>query len=165
MVKWGFGKVTKTSKKGQGSLIETFLILFMSVGIVVAGFQLPRIIDSFVELMTLASAEATARNLAGMITVSGAAADSAIITYTGPDEDISYDIRIENRYVFVTAVRENGEIILEGEAAPGGEGMGKMAVGNISRVFIDARSFDAEKNRTVTAIEIYDDYDVRQDVE
>ena len=37
-------KLDKTSRKGQGSLMETLLIIFLSVAIVAVAFQIPRII-------------------------------------------------------------------------------------------------------------------------
>lgn len=148
------------SKKGQAILTETLLIIFLSAAIVVAALQIPRIIKDFIDLMTLASAEATARDLAGLITVSGAATDSATIKYEGEDYDIFYDVRIEDRIVYVTGVRKEGELIMETEYSPLTTGWGKIAVGDISRIFIDTRVFNAEKIRTVTSVETYDDYDV-----
>lgn len=153
-------KLDKTSRKGQGSLMETLLIIFLSVAIVAVAFQIPRIIDSFVDLMTLASAEATARDLAGMITVSGAATDDAVIKYKGTDADISYDVKIEERFVYVTGVRKDGELIMESGQPTGTTGVAKTAVGDIHRTLVERNVFNIKKNRTVDVVETGDDYDV-----
>jgi hypothetical protein len=151
-----------SSKKGQSGWIEILMTILMAAAIVTVAFQIPRMMQDFADLITLASAEATARSLAGLITVSGAAPDSITIIYESEGEDAFYDVKIEDRIVYITGLTTGGDApervkTLEG---PLTEGWAKIAVGYLNKDFKSVRVFTIEKERLVAGDAAADDYDV-----
>ena len=138
--------------KGQGEWSEVLLTVVLSVCIVILAFQVPRIMMDVATLLTIASAEGTARDLAGLITISGAAQDMATITYEGENPTVSYDITIRNRMVTITGLKKDSEEIKNFEL-PIKTGWGKIAI-DPSGDFRNATTFTIKKNRLCTDAKI-----------
>jgi len=158
-------KGQRTRSKGQGEWSDIFLAVILSACIIVVAFKIPQIVEDIATLLTIASAEATARDLAGLITVSGAGQDSITIIYEGEDESIVYDVIIEDRTVKITSIKSVEEVAGEAEeiksiGAPAKIGFGKIAVGELSESFENVRVFTIKKDRLVTEEKTYDDYEV-----
>lgn len=88
--------------KGQASIVSivgivAIIVIFVSVA---ATIFLPGMIADMYAEIALVSAEVVARDLAGFITISGAATDSITIYYI-PSEQHKYDVAIGNRIVDV----------------------------------------------------------------
>ncbi len=92
------------NRKGDSSLMEILVTVLFAVGILFVAFQIPAIINQMFSLFAVASADATARDLGGLISISGAAIESAEIKYAGADENVVYDVDVENKLVKVTAL-------------------------------------------------------------
>jgi len=93
------------SSKGQAEWNEVMTLIFVAVAILMIALAVPQIIDNMTSLFALASAEAVARDLSGLVTVSGAAIEKATISYEGVDSNIVYRVDIGNRLVAVDAFR------------------------------------------------------------
>lgn len=146
-------------RKGAGEWSDIFLTVILSACILVLALKIPEVVKDIATLLTLASAEKTARDLGGLITISGAGQDSMVIIYESEDESISYDIEIKDRRVHIINIRRDGEIIKSGESTIA-TGWGKIAVGDISETLEDARVFTIRKTRVVSDGETSDIYDV-----
>jgi hypothetical protein len=94
--------------KGATEWMEVLTIICVSALVVMLAFMVPKMIEDMASLFALGSAEAVARDLAGLITISGAAFDDASISYVGADERIAYDVNITARLVSVQAFRVTG---------------------------------------------------------
>ncbi len=84
-----------------------FLMIIGMLAIVATMFsQVPKEVENLSELLTLSSADAVAKDIAGLIVTSASAPESITITYNLPEET-SYTIAIKNNYVTVTAISED----------------------------------------------------------
>ena len=150
--------------KGQGEWSEVLMTVLLAACILFLLFKIPEIVGDIVTMLSLASGEATARDLGGLITISGSAQDSMTITYEGADESIFYDVEIKDRIVYITNIRrESGEAIdiMKGTlGATVKTGWGKTAVDGISEEFELVNIFTIKKNRIVEEDETHDAYDV-----
>jgi hypothetical protein len=149
-------------RKGQGGWAEVLMTVFIAAAVTSVAFQIPKMVQDLTDLLAVASAEGTARNLAGLITISGASTDSIEIVYEGEGETIVYDVIIKDRMVTITGLRNEGDPIEELKKldTPITEGWAKIAVGDLSKFFIGAKVFIIEKNRTVEGDGATDYYDV-----
>jgi hypothetical protein len=105
--------MSNTRKSGQASATEVLMIFLITAAMLLLALQIPKIINDMWTLVSLASAEAVARNLAGLITISHAAAESVTIDYAGEDKNVLYDIEVEGRLVKVNAMQISHSILLE----------------------------------------------------
>jgi hypothetical protein len=90
-------------RKGALEWMEVMTLIFVSVAILVIALMVPTIIEQMTGLFALGSAEAVARDLGGLITISGAAFERAAISYAGADSKIVYTVEIKDRLVGVEA--------------------------------------------------------------
>jgi len=147
--------------KGAGEWAEVLVTVLLAASILFLVFQIPEMVGNIASLISLASAEATARDLGGLITISGSAQDSITITYEGADESLFYDIEIKDRLVHITNIRkESGEPIGMIFGSTMKTGWGKTAVDGISEEFGLVNIFTIEKTRVVEEDGTHDDYDV-----
>lgn len=147
-------------RKGQADWMEIFMTILLACCLVIVALKIPDIMKDIATLLTIASGEATARDLGGLITISGAAQDAITITYEGADESIFYDVELKDRMVHITNIRtEYGEII-RGEESPIKTGWGKIGVDDPKGEFENVRVFTIEKTRVVTEDETRDAYDI-----
>jgi hypothetical protein len=114
----------------------------------ILAFQVPNIMTDIATLLTIASAEGTARDLAGLITISGAAQDMATIIYEGETPTVSYDITIKDRMVTITGIRKDSEQVMKANT-PIKTGWGKLAIDPFGE-FTDVRIFTVKKTRLCT---------------
>jgi hypothetical protein len=109
-------------RKGALEWMEVMTLIFVSVAIMVIALMVPTIIEQMTGLFALGSAEAVARDLGGLITISGAAFERASISYAGADSKIIYTVEIKDGLVGVEAFRPTD--------AAGARGMER--IGNIA---------------------------------
>ncbi len=89
------------SKKGDSSLIEILMTILIALGTLLVAFQIPKLVNEVMSLIAVASGEATARDLGGLIAISGAVVEDTTITYTSENNEIVYDVTIEDKVVEV----------------------------------------------------------------
>jgi len=87
---------------GQAAVTEVLLTVFIMAALAVSFMLLPKTIQEMIKMLSLASAEVVARDLAGLISVSGTAPGRIYINYDPPG-DVRYDVWIEGRVVNVKA--------------------------------------------------------------
>ncbi len=104
--------------KGQAQVTEILTTLGIAVLTVSLIFIVPKLLNDFIKMMILAKAEIVARDIAGLITVSGAAPEEIIIHYETPSEDITYNVDIDGRVVNVEMLGE--EKIIEKSSSRSG---------------------------------------------
>lgn len=152
----------RIGSKGQGGWAEILMTVFIAAAVTSVAFQIPRMVQDFAALLAVASAEGTARDLAGLITISGASTDSIKIVYENEGEDLVYDVYIEDRVVKITALRHEGDPIEKVTTleTPIIKGWAKIAVGELSKYFVNVRVFTIEKSRIVEETGVTDEYDV-----
>ncbi len=149
--------------KGQGEWSDVLITVLLAACILFLLFKVPEIVGDIVTMLSIASGEATARDLGGLITISGSAQDSITITYEGADESIFYDVEIKDRVVHIKGIRREAVDILSAKGVLGATiktGWGKTAVDDLSEEFEDVNIFTITKNRVVEEDESYDVYDV-----
>lgn len=117
-------------RKGAGEWSEVLLTVLLCACIMVVVLKIPEIVSGILTTFSVASGEKLARDLGGLVTVSGAAQDSISIYYESEAQHVSYDVEISNRMVHVTGIHtEEGRIV----STPIVEtGWGKIGVGEIS---------------------------------
>lgn len=145
--------------RGQASATEILMTILLSAAIIALILQVPKIMRDFADLIVFASAEGTARGLAGMITISGAAPDSINIYYTVEDEAVNYDIEIKNRLVHITGIR-SGSSNIQIKGGPEAKGWAKIAVSDISDFWGNVGYFVINKTREVAGDQTSDIYEV-----
>lgn len=97
--------------KGQEKISNTIIIVAMAA---VALFFISNFMNFMMDvqkLFALASAEVVSRDLAGLISVSGSEPEEITIFYGGISEEVSYDIKLENRKIEVKMLDEEKEVI------------------------------------------------------
>jgi len=132
--------------KGQGEWSEVMLTMVFAAGMILVAAQIPNILKDTVALLALASAEATARDLGGVITTSAAATDSASIRYESEIISIVYDVSIADRVVSITDMRTADEGYVARVSSSVKTGLAKIAV-NASGSFTSVRIFGVDKTR------------------
>ena len=121
--------------------------------------KIPDLIGDVVTMLSLQSAEKVARDLGGMITVSGAATDSMTIYYQAESEDVSYDIEIKDRMVHIKGITGGeGGTIMSGTTVS--TGWGKIGVGQISEDLGYVNTFLIKKTRGFDNSVVKDVFDV-----
>ncbi len=148
------------NSKGQGEMTDVLMTVILSICVLAVAFKVPEIIDDMSSLLTLSSAERTALDLGGLITISGAAQDRITIYYENEDETISYDITIDDRMIDIKNIRVNGEISISSETTIA-KGWAKIGYGDVSLSLEDVRNFIIEKDRDDDGI-IADTYDLER---
>ena len=149
-------------RKGQAEWAEVVTLIFVAVAILMIALALPAMIDNITSLFALGSSEAVARDLAGLVTVSGAALEKATITYAGADSTIVYKVDIANKVVTVDAFRvtESGAGVRTLERVGGSTALGH----GVSRIpFNIAAAIDDSNTFTITKSLFGDgsNYDIR----
>lgn len=92
------------SRKGAGNPMMEVLLIIVAAGIGLIIITLvPGMLRDMFSLLSLASAETTARDLGGLITISAAAMEDVKIQYTGANEKIVYDVMIKDKIIEVRA--------------------------------------------------------------
>lgn len=132
--------------RGQGEWSEVLLTMVFAAGMILVAAQIPKILQDTVALLTLASAEATARDLGGAITASGAATDSAYVRYESEIASIVYDISIAGREVSITDMRTIDDAHISKIGSTTRTGLAKTAV-DAECDFTSVRIFGIEKSR------------------
>jgi hypothetical protein len=85
--------------KGDAAIGEVILLIGIALGLVFfAVMVLPKFINSMMGMLALNSADAMSRDLAGLITISGAATDRMTIDFNPKS---TYDVTISERVVVV----------------------------------------------------------------
>lgn len=136
--------------KGQGEWSEVLLTMVFAAGMILVAAQIPKILEDTVALLTLASAEATARDLGGAITVSAAATDSAYVRYESDIASIVYDVSIAGREVSITDMRTTDDEHISKIGSTIRTGLAKLAV-DAEGDFTSVRIFGIEKSRDANA--------------
>lgn len=152
----------RIGRKGQGGWAEVLMTVFIAAAVTSVAFQIPRMVQDFASLLAVASAEGTARDLAGLITISGASTDSIKIVYENEGEEIIYDVYIEDRVVKITSLRYEGDPVEKVTTleTPIIKGWAKIAVGELSEYLVGVKVFTIEKERIVAETGVKDEYDV-----
>lgn len=132
--------------KGQGEWSEVLLTMVFAAGMILVAAQIPKILEDTVALLTLASAEATARDLGGAITASGAATDSAYVRYESEIASIVYDVSLADRAVSITDMRTTDGEHISKISSTTRTGLAKTAV-DAEGDFTSVRIFGIEKSR------------------
>ena len=146
--------------KGNGELVEILMTVTLSVCLVTVAFKAPQIMGEMADMITLSSAERTALDLGGLITISGAAQDKITIYYENEEETISYDIEIEDRMLNIKNIRVYGETVVSSETTVS-KGWAKIGYGDVTLNLIDVRDFVIEKDKEVDG-KISDTYDLKE---
>lgn len=96
----------KNFLKGKTGTAEMEVLMTVVIAAIILMIlpKIPEMVSEIASLIAVASAEATARDLGGLITTSGAAIEDATITYMGADEQIVYDVTIEDGIITVKAL-------------------------------------------------------------
>jgi hypothetical protein len=122
--------------------------MVLAAGMILVAAQIPKILQDTVALLALASAEATARDLGGIITVSGAATDAAYVRYESEIPSMVYDVSIAGREVSITDMRSADEGYVARVSSSVKTGLAKTAV-DAEGSFTGVRIFGVEKSRQV----------------
>jgi hypothetical protein len=92
-------------RKGGTPESEVLTLIAISVAVMILVLMIPTMIENMASLFALGSSEAVARDLGGLVTIIGAAIDSASINYVGADEAIVYTVVIKDKLVTVEAFK------------------------------------------------------------
>lgn len=120
-------------KKASGEL-EVLCTILLIIVVILSALQITMMLPELVDLLTLGSNEAVADNIAGLITISGAAPDSIHISY-GAASESGYTVVVQNRIVTVSS-----------SAAGSQTKTAKVGLGNILEEFDGVFTFAIEKN-------------------
>jgi len=91
--------------KGQSEWMEIFMLVCVAAVICIIIFALPGMMSSMASLFALGSAEAVSRDVAGLVTISGAAFEDATITYKGASEALVYNVLIKDKLVSIDTIQ------------------------------------------------------------
>jgi hypothetical protein len=139
-------------------ILMTVMLIVCMGGV---AFQIPNIMKDLATLLTVSSAEATARDLAGLITISGAASDAITLTYEAGGNNLVYDIKLQDRIVDITNIRYDTGEVLRGVDSPIKTGQSKTCV-DPTASFEGVKSFVIDKARAADCNEygVCDSYKV-----
>jgi len=93
------------SMKGM-VLIEIMAVVFFTLMLIAVIYITPILFSEAARSLALASAEAVAKDIAGLLTMSNAATDRITIHYDCPTDKYLYNIRIEDGIVTVEMLDE-----------------------------------------------------------
>lgn len=150
-------------RKGQKEWTEVMMYVFVCVAMVIVIFQIPTIIGQISALFALGSAEAVAREVAGLATISGAAFDHATIHYVGSDSSFVYDLSIKDNIVHVYAMETDSDSGLsarsdESESSSGAGAMTGSSLSNgYSKIPFTISSEVEEKNEFTITKSVFED--------
>jgi hypothetical protein len=146
-------------RKGVGEWSDILVAVLLAACLFLAALRIPEIIGDVIDLLALASAEKTARDLGGIITVSAAATDTITIYHSTESEQIFYDIKIEDRIVHITDISSSGSG-LGSASATMKSGWGKIGVGDISKELAYKNYFTIQKERITEEDTVKDVFDI-----
>lgn len=146
--------------KGAGEWSEVLLVVLLCACIMVVALQIPEMVGDVVALLTLESAEKTARDLGGLLTISGAATDSITIEYNTESGSVYYDISISDRYVHITDISTDAYGGVNGLSATMEKGWSKIGVGDITKELNNDNYITVTKQRSVNEEIVEDVFDV-----
>jgi hypothetical protein len=92
-----------SNKRGTAEIEILTTVVIAAIALMILPI-IPEMVSEIASLVAVASAEATARDLGGLITISGAAIEDVTMTYMGADAQIVYDVTIENGIITVKAL-------------------------------------------------------------
>ena len=136
----------RLGRKGAGTWAEILMTVCLAVCIILVGFQITRIAGDMLKLFMLASAEAVARDLGGLITISGAGQGTVSIIYEAGDPSVTYNMEIKNRAVDIKGIVTQFGIELT-SPTPMTTGYSKIGVDDPSGQFEEVRIFTIKKVR------------------
>jgi hypothetical protein len=126
------------------------MTMVFAAGMILVAAQIPRILEDTLGLLVLSSAEATARDLGGMITVSGVGTDSTYVRYESEASGMVYDVSLAGRYVNINDMRALDESSVSRISSSTTNGLAKIAV-DAAGSFTSVRIFGVEKTRDPAA--------------
>lgn len=96
--------------KGQSEVIEILVfIAFAFVFVLLLAVILPKYLSDINKLFSLISADVVAKDLSGLITVSGVAANKITIYYS-PSDVVTYNVDIKDRIVNVELLESKDKV-------------------------------------------------------
>jgi len=137
-------------RKGQGEWSEILMTMVFAAGMILVAAQIPRILEDTLGLLVLSSAEATARDIGGMITISGVGTDSTYVRYESRAPNMVYDVSLAGRYVSITDMRMSDDSRINKMGSSVTNGLAKIAV-DAAGSFTSVRIFGVGKTRDSAA--------------
>lgn len=116
---------------------EVILLIAMIAITLSAIIAIPGWVDDAFRLFALSSAEVVARDLAGIVSISGASPDQITIRYDVEFKGISYNVELKDRMITVVRLEKNKK--------PSDPAKITYAVDSLSKDIEDAKSFVIEK--------------------
>ena len=154
--------------KGQLEWMEVFTLICVAAAICIIIFALPGMVSSMASLFALGSAEAVSRDVAGLVTISGAAFENATINYKGASESLVYNVLIKDKLVVVDTIRLSSGAGAGGSATQPSSGGGVVSstafTHGISRIPFDVSAAIAAKNAFTIMKSLFEDgsnYDIQ----
>ncbi len=123
--------------KGASTVNEIILFIGMAAITLSAIVAIPGWINDAARLFALTSAEIVTRDLAGLISISGAAPDKIIITYAIEKEGVSYNVDLQDRVITVVRLSEGSK--------PSDPAKTTYVIGFVNKIVEDAKTFVVEK--------------------
>lgn len=132
--------------KGQLEWTEVFTLICVAAAILLIVLMFPEMLTNMASLFAMGSAEAVSRDVAGLVTISGAAFDDASITYTGAVETVVYDVLIKDKLVSVESILlSSGGVVPPHPSAAGVANLPAFKQG-VSRIPFDVSADISSKN-------------------
>lgn len=154
--------------KGQSEWMEVFMLICVAVAICIIIFALPEMMSNMASLFALGSAEAVSRDIAGLVTISGAAFEDASITYKGAAESLVYNVLIEDKLVSVDTIQLSSGAGASGGASQSSSGAGAVSstafTHGVSRIPFDVSAAITAKNAFTITKSLFPDgsnYDIQ----
>lgn len=99
------------SRKGFGATSEVIVVMGSIIIAVLLLLLVPKYLTDLMELMTLASAQAVSKDLAGLACISMAAPSNVSINYHGESEMIYYELSERSGVTTVNMVNKKGDVL------------------------------------------------------
>jgi hypothetical protein len=91
--------------------LKVLWMVFLFAIMVILIMMLPNLAEDLFKMIALASADVVSKDLAGLISISGAAPEKIVITYQTPSKEFFYDVKIKDRIVDVKMIGEGKAVI------------------------------------------------------
>ncbi|MCX6820870.1 MAG: hypothetical protein NT016_02890 [Candidatus Aenigmarchaeota archaeon] len=154
--------------KGQAEWMEVFMLICVAAIICIIIFALPEMMSSMASLFALGSAEAVSRDVAGLVTISGAAFEDAAITYKGVSESLVYNVQIKDKLVIIDTIQLSSGAGARGGATQSSSGAGVVSSTafkhGVSRIPFDVSAEISAKNAFTITKSLFPDgsnYDIQ----
>lgn len=95
--------------KGSTKTSEVLLYVLMTLVILGMSLNFTKFTEDVHNIYFTTSSEIIARDLAGLISISGSAPDRITIDYVTSSEKYKYNVKVNDTFVEVSAVDENGQ--------------------------------------------------------